>query len=104
MNVFPPFFVALVAAALVPATANAGSAFLASWTVRNQGAGDSARTRWRDRVVLSRDNLFGNAERLRLEAQGTRLGGGNVENTGARVAVNFRDPFVFVRSPTSSGR
>ncbi|MCW8087057.1 autotransporter assembly complex protein TamA [Sabulicella glaciei] len=40
-------------------------------------------------------NLFGNAERLRLEAAATRLGASDTSRTGGRLGFTFRDPFLF---------
>lgn len=40
--------------------AKAGSAMLVSWSVRNQGVGDTADSRWHDRVILSGDAVPGN--------------------------------------------
>jgi translocation and assembly module TamA len=43
------------------------------------------------RIYYERRNVFGNAERLRLEAEGSRLGLGT-EDSNARIAANFRRP------------
>ncbi|WP_207537486.1 autotransporter assembly complex protein TamA [Sabulicella rubraurantiaca] len=40
-------------------------------------------------------NLFGNAERLRLEGAATRLGASDASRTGGRLGFTFRDPFLF---------
>ncbi|MBX3418456.1 MAG: carboxypeptidase regulatory-like domain-containing protein [Pirellulaceae bacterium] len=44
----------------------AGGTLLVSWEVRNQGIGDTITTRWRDRVVLSRDGSVGNGQDIEL--------------------------------------
>ena len=49
-----------------PTAAQAGSSLLLSWSVRNQGSGDTAVDRWSDRWVLSSDAVFGNADDVTL--------------------------------------
>jgi hypothetical protein len=49
-----------------PSSAQAGGSLLASWTVRNQGSGDTAVSRWADRLVLSADATLGNADDVTL--------------------------------------
>ena len=44
----------------------AGGTLLVSWEVRNQGIGDTIATRWRDRVVLSREGSVGNGQDIEL--------------------------------------
>lgn len=46
------------------------------------------------RIFYERRNLFGNAERLRLEAEGARLGLG-AEDANGRLGANFRRPGLF---------
>ena len=46
------------------------------------------------RIYYERRNVFGNAERLRLEIEGSRLGLGT-EDSNARIAANFRRPALF---------
>ncbi|TLU82425.1 MAG: hypothetical protein FDX21_07935 [Chlorobium sp.] len=56
-----------------PTAVQAGNSLRLSWTVKNQGIGDSGITQWTDRVVLSRDAVFGNSDDLTL---------GNFTHTG----------------------
>jgi translocation and assembly module TamA len=46
------------------------------------------------RVFYERRNLFGNAERLRIELEGARLGG-EAEDANARIGANLRRPGLF---------
>lgn len=45
-----------------PPTALAGEAILVAWSVANQGVGDTARSQWTDRLVLSLDDIAGNED------------------------------------------
>ena len=56
----------VVASLAAPSTAQAGGSLLVSWSVRNQGTGDSAVSRWSDRLVLSADATPGNADDVTL--------------------------------------
>jgi hypothetical protein len=56
----------VVTALSAPSSAQAGGSLLASWTVRNQGPGDTSATRWTDRLVLSADATPGNADDVTL--------------------------------------
>jgi len=49
-----------------PASAQAGSSLLLSWSARNQGSGDTVVDRWSDRWVVSADAVFGNADDVTL--------------------------------------
>ncbi|WP_111399518.1 autotransporter assembly complex protein TamA [Humitalea rosea] len=51
--------------------------------------GPSARLWWEHR------NLFGRAERFRIEADVSRLGDGGTENTNARLSATLRKPEIF---------
>ncbi|HEX8342999.1 MAG TPA: CARDB domain-containing protein, partial [Tepidisphaeraceae bacterium] len=50
-----------------PAAAEAGTAVPFSWTITNNGAGDTIVSDWLDRVVLSADNVYGNGDDVGLE-------------------------------------
>ncbi|MFI5379361.1 MAG: CARDB domain-containing protein, partial [Tepidisphaerales bacterium] len=45
-----------------PTALQSGAAVLASWTVANQGAGDTVNTSWLDQVYLSVDTVLGNSD------------------------------------------
>jgi translocation and assembly module TamA len=49
------------------------------------------------RTYYEHRNLFGAAERLRIEAELTRLGAADVSRSGYRFGATFRDPFAFNR-------
>lgn len=49
-----------------PATAEAGGAMLVSWVVTNRSIGDTAVTRWYDRLVLSADDFIGDNDDVTL--------------------------------------
>jgi hypothetical protein len=51
---------------IAPSAAQAGGGFLASWSVKNQGNGDTVISRWSDRLVLSADPIAGNADDVTL--------------------------------------
>ncbi|TAK56497.1 MAG: hypothetical protein EPO25_00385, partial [Gammaproteobacteria bacterium] len=63
----------LVTAVSAPATGRGGDTIEVGWTVRNQGPVLAAGN-WSDRIVLSRDNLIGNADDIVL-ATVARSGG-----------------------------
>jgi Ca2+-binding RTX toxin-like protein/subtilase family serine protease len=52
----------VVSAANLSVVPEAGKATLISWSVTNQGSGDTAVTRWTDRVTVSSDAVLGNAD------------------------------------------
>jgi uncharacterized delta-60 repeat protein len=56
----------VVASLTAPSSAQAGGSLLVSWTVRNQGTGDTAVSSWTDRLVLSTDAVAGNADDVTL--------------------------------------
>lgn len=56
----------IVTSLTAPASAQAGSSVLVSWTVKNQGSGDTAANRWNDRLVLSTGATPGNADDVTL--------------------------------------
>ena len=49
------------------------------------------------RTYYEHRNLFGAAERLRVEAELTRLGAADVSRSGYRFGATYRDPFAFNR-------
>lgn len=49
-----------------PASVQAGTAMLVSWAVTNRSVGDSAVTRWTDRLVLSADDFLGDSDDVTL--------------------------------------
>lgn len=49
-----------------PPTVEAGGAMLVSWIVTNRSVGDSAVTRWYDRLVLSADDFTGDSDDVTL--------------------------------------
>ncbi len=51
-----------------PATAESGTGILVDWTVENQGIGDTAISRWFDRIWISPDNVFGDGNDSFLES------------------------------------
>jgi subtilase family serine protease/alpha-tubulin suppressor-like RCC1 family protein len=56
----------LIVNATAPPTAEAGKSLSVSWTVTNQGIGDTAVSNWTDRVLLSADTSIGNADDISL--------------------------------------
>ncbi|MEX2307284.1 MAG: CARDB domain-containing protein [Pirellulales bacterium] len=56
----------VVTSASAPPTAEAGKSILVSWTVANQGSGDTSVAAWTDRVVASVDSILGNADDVAL--------------------------------------
>ena len=55
-----------VSAFTAPAEGEAGKGIQVEWTVTNSGIGDSAVTRWGDRIVASIDDIAGNEDDLTL--------------------------------------
>jgi hypothetical protein len=86
----PPDLV--VSSLTAPSSAQAGSSLLVSWTVRNQGPGDTAVTRWTDRLVLSTDATPGNGDDVTLltrEHNGLLDAGASYTESNEVVTVPF---------------
>ena len=49
-----------------PAAAQAGSSLRISWTVKNQGPGNTSTIQWSDRLIYSRDAVLGNEDDITL--------------------------------------
>jgi Ca2+-binding RTX toxin-like protein len=49
-----------------PATVTAGKTARISWSVFNQGTGDTIATRWTDRLVASKNNVLGDSDDIQL--------------------------------------
>ncbi len=63
----------VVTNATIPTTGEAGKAISVQWTVKNQGTGDTIVNSWSDRLVVSNDEVLGDADDLTL-ASFTRTG------------------------------
>ncbi|MCZ8249497.1 CARDB domain-containing protein, partial [Microcystis sp. LE19-195.1E] len=63
----------VVTDAVIPTTGEAGKAISVQWTVKNQGTGDTIVNSWSDRLVVSNDEVLGDADDLTL-ASFTRTG------------------------------
>jgi subtilase family serine protease len=63
----------VVTEAVIPTTGEAGKAISLQWTVRNQGTGDTIVNSWSDRLVVSNDEVLGDADDLTI-ASFTRTG------------------------------
>ena len=50
----------------LPSTGNSGETILVSWTVDNNGIGDTAVNSWLDELILSADAILGNADDVQL--------------------------------------
>ena len=73
-----------------PATVEAGTAMLVSWAVTNRSQGDSAVTRWSDRLVLSADDFVGDGDDVNLlDFQHDGLLGGTNEYAVNNVVVTM---------------
>ncbi|MBE9168127.1 tandem-95 repeat protein [Pleurocapsales cyanobacterium LEGE 06147] len=57
----------VVSEVIAPETLEAGTGTRISWTVINQGTGDTAITNWNDRLWLSLDSIIGNGDDRLLE-------------------------------------
>jgi uncharacterized delta-60 repeat protein len=82
----------VVAALTVPASGQAGSSLLVSWMVENQGSGDTAVSRWNDRLVLSADVTLGNADDVILltrEQNGLLAAGASYTATNQVMTIPF---------------
>jgi subtilase family serine protease len=85
----------IVTAFGAPASAQSGAGLTASWTVRNQGTGDSAVTRWTDRVMLSLDGTPGNEDDvvlLTLEHEGLLAAGATYSIVNQLVSLPLSVP------------
>ncbi|NJL51381.1 MAG: hypothetical protein HC930_02690, partial [Hydrococcus sp. SU_1_0] len=51
-----------VSEVIIPSIIEAGTGTLISWTVTNQGTGDTVKTSWNDQLVLSLDSVVGNSD------------------------------------------
>ncbi|MCA2813573.1 MAG: hypothetical protein IM477_13910, partial [Microcystis sp. M090S1] len=63
----------VVTDAIIPTTGEAGKTIQVQWTVKNQGTGDTIVNSWSDRLVVSNDEVLGDADDLTL-ASFTRTG------------------------------
>ncbi|MBD2281359.1 CARDB domain-containing protein, partial [Aphanizomenon flos-aquae] len=84
----------LIVSATTSNTAEAGKSLRVNWTVTNQGIGDTAVSSWTDRVLLSSDNVTGNADDIFL-GEFTRNGLLNVGESYTRSEV-LNLPFTVV--------
>ena len=58
----------VVSDAITPTTALAGQAMRVSWSVANQGVGDTIAGNWTDLIILSRDQVLGNVDDVALQS------------------------------------
>ena len=56
-----------VSEVIIPSIIEAGTGTQISWTVTNQGTGDTVKTRWNDQLWLSNDSVIGNGDDRLLE-------------------------------------
>ncbi len=82
----------VVTSVIPPATLTAGKNARISWSVLNQGTGDSVSLNWNDRLVASVDNILGNGDDTTLgefnRNQGQLFVGGTYKTT-QDVAIPF---------------
>jgi RHS repeat-associated protein len=60
----------VVSNAITPTAAVSGQAMRVSWSVANQGVGDTILGYWTDKIILSRDQVHGNADDVVLQSFG----------------------------------
>ena len=101
-----PFADLVVTGVTVPASGSSGKPFELTWTVLNQGQGQTNTSTWQDRIVLSADTVLGNADDIPLAnvtRKGSLASGSSYDRTATVVLPDgvTGEYYVFVQADSA---